>query len=207
MMKKSFDSFLKHTRSDCILRSTTLFLFLVLAGCATSGIKQVDRSVGSAQKGYVEFLINEGAEFSIMREPVTVYITRQDETKELGFVGSDVLWAPAGYVNQLIITESPGTYTYGYVYQTMGKQVSPIGIAAMATLPVGWAYSPVSYLGLEHCHGIVEVEVLEDHTCTITFSLGSKEIKGTLISKRLDPSQFKIEIGESYKGEPRKIQK
>lgn len=186
---------------------TYLLLLGLVFGCATSGIKHVDRSSGSSSKGFVEFRIHEGAEFSIMREPVTIYITRGGEQKNLGFVGSDVLWSPAGYIHQLIVEEVPGKHNYGYIYQTMGKSLSPTGIVGMAVLPTGFAVSTVSYLGLEHCHGVIEVDVLEDHTITVTFSLGSKEVKGTLISKRLDPSQFKVEIGESHQGKPREIGK
>jgi hypothetical protein len=160
-------------------------------------MKRVDRSQGCIVAGFVEFRIDEKANFSIMHEPVTVYITREGEKGQLGFVGSDVNWAPMGYVHQLAVKESSGKHTYGYTYQTMGK-----GVALSTPGTVG-----VAFLDLEHCHGVVSVDVKTNQTTPVTFSLGPKEVKGTLISKRLDPSQFKVETGHPYDGEPIKIQK
>ena len=174
-----------------------LLLLLLVSGCATSGMKRVDRSQAASVAGFVEFRIDEKASFSIMREPVTVYITREGEKRSLGFIGSDVNWAPMGYVHQLTVKESPGKHAYGYTYQTMGK-----GFAPSPPGTVG-----VAFFGLKHCHGAVSIDVEANQTTPVTFSLGPKEVKGTLISRRLDPSQFVMETGQPYDGEPRKIQK
>ncbi len=158
--------------------------------------------MGSVATGFIEFRIDEKATFSIMREPVTVYITREGEKDNLGFVGSDVKWAPAGYVHQLCVKESLGKHTYGYKYQTMGKAIVAAPILTPSSTGVG-----VAYFGLEHCHGTVTIDVQPNQTTPVTFSLGPKEMKGTLISNRLDPSQFKVETQPPYGGEPKDIQK
>lgn len=184
-----------------------LVLLALMSGCATSGMQAVDRSFAGTTKGYVEFRMIEGAEFSIMREPVTVYITREGEKKALGFVGSDTNWSPAGYVRQLIVTEAPGSHTYGYTYQTMGKT---LGTPAITPIPGTNRFTPmptVKFLGLEHCQGVIAIDVADNQTTPVTFSLGPKEVEGTLISTRLDPSQFKVETGTAYRGEPQKVQK
>ncbi len=182
-------------------------MLALVSGCATSGMQAVDRSSGSATKGYVEFRISEGADFSIMREPVTVYITREGDSKALGFVGADVKFSPAGYVHQLIVTEAPGSHHYGYTYQTMGKALGP---GAITPVPGSQNFVPtvtIKYLGLEHSQGVVTVDVADHQTTPVTFSLGPKEVKGTLVSRRLDPSQFKVETGTAYAGEPRVVAK
>lgn len=123
------------------------FLLLALAsGCATSAMRRLDRSQGSVAAGFVEFRIDEKATFSIMREPVTVYITREGEKSNLGFVGSDVKWAPAGYIHQLAVKESPGKHTYGYKYQTMGKDLVSTPLLTPSSTGVG-----VAFFDLEHC--------------------------------------------------------
>lgn len=184
-----------------------VILLGLMSGCATTGMQAVDRSSGSSSKGYVEFRIVEGAAFSIMREPVTVYITREGETKALGFVGADVNFSPAGYVHQLIVTEAPGSHHYGYTYQTMGKTLGPLAITPIPGASNFMVTPTVKYLGLEHSQGVIAVDVADNQTIPVTFSLGPKEVEGTLISKRLDPSQFKVETGAPYRGEPQKIQK
>jgi hypothetical protein len=164
---------------------------LLLLGCATSGVQWVDRAPANSTKGFVEFRINEDASPSLMREPTTIYITREGEKKPLGFVGSDVDFAPMGYVHRLVVAEPPGTRVYGYQYQTMGKDAS---------------VTTVTFYGLEHCNGTVSVDVSDQKTVPVTFSLGPKEVKGTGISTRLDPSQFKVEQGSPYEGAPSKPQ-
>lgn len=171
-----------------------LLLFALTSGCSISGMKLVDRSSGNTAKGFVEFRINEGTDFSIMREPVAVYITREGENWRLGFVGSNFAWAPMGYIRQLVVMESPGNYKYEYTYQTMGK-----GIASST---VG-----VTYFGIEHYQGVISVDISANQTTPVTFSLGPKEVTGTLISRRLDPSQFNVEIGSPYEGKPQKVKK
>jgi hypothetical protein len=194
---------LSSRRWGSALRMAACFLLPLLGtGCATSGLVRLDRSLGSVAAGFVEFRIDEKATFSIMREPVTVYVTREGEKDSLGFVGSDVKWAPAGYVHQLCVKESPGKRTYGYKYQTMGKDLVSVPILAPSSTGVG-----VAFFGLEHCQGTVTIDVQPNQTTPVTFSLGPNEVKGTLISKRLDPSQFKVETGKPYDGDPKNIQK
>lgn len=183
-----------HVANGMGLRLVGLLTLIVLtSGCATSGIKRVDRSSPSSSRGFVEFRIVEGADFSIMREPLAISITREGEEKRLGFVGSDFNWAPMGYVHRLIVTEAPGTHAYGYVYHTMVK-----GRIHLIGTPLEHFHT----FKLEHYHGIVSIDVLPGKTVPITFSLGPDEVGVTGFGRRLDPRQFKVKEGPPYDGEP-----
>lgn len=166
---------------------------LSFASCSVSGVKTVDRAQGAASSGQVLFRIQENAKFSLMNEPLAVFVTQAGEGKPLGYVGSNFEMAPMGYVKELRLTLPAGRHTCQYELRTAGK------LPAIRASPAnGLPESGVYYLKFKHRSGSLDLNVQPGKTIPVDFSLGPNREKSIGVGYRLDPDQLQVQQGAAY---------